>query len=491
MLPPTRNPFPTSPVSPHMRVKILPIFFLLLIVTMGFAQTPDVAATLDSYMTTHAELGRFNGSVLVAKDGKILLSKGYGYADFEKRVPYTADTKHEVASITKMFTSMAALMLRDKGKLKLEDSICNYLTDCPAAWRGVTVQHLMRHTSGIPDYEEKLEIFSPKHVEFMIKPDVTDIIIRDAKKLPLDFAPGEKFHYSNTAYIVLSQIVEKVSKQPFNKFIEKKILKPAGMTASGMLNYKKLPSNFAAGYGNPEFGWEKFLPGISLINEPLKKVPQISLQAPAGDAALYSTVDDIYKWSVIMDGKTNKLVSDKLAAEIFTPGLSGYGYGWFIDTSFGKKRYGHTGGLPGYISDFSKIPDEGLTVVIFSNVEGMRLSRVKRDLTAIVFGRPYEQPVKGSVAKLTAEQFAALVGNYKMPDGATMKISKDAAPDSLLAAHVPDQFRAGLVPLSPTEFYVPLAEGRAIFTLGTDGRATKVNLRFNGTDQIGERIPQE
>ncbi len=479
-----------------MRMNKFPAFILSAVVLIFYVsaaaaqatQAADTAAAIDRYLTARTELGRFSGAVLVAKDGQVIFRRGYGFADVEKRIPYAPETRHEVASITKMFTSMAALMLRDKGKLKLEDSICNYLADCPEAWKPVTVQNLMRHTSGIPDYEEKLELNSPKHVEFMIKPDATDIIYADAKKLPLDFKPGEKFHYSNTAYIVLARIVEKVSGQPYYKFVEKNILKPAGMKSSGMMNYRKPPANLAAGYSSETLGWDKVLPGVSLTGGHLKRVPQISLQAPAGDAALYTTVDDLYKWSRVMDGSTG-LVSAKTAQEVFTPGLENYGYGWFINKAFETKRFSHTGGLPGYASDFTKLPEKNLTTIIFSNMENTRLSRIKRDIIAIVLGKPYDPPVTGKAVTLTAEQFAKLEGNFKMADGATLRIFKEAKPDSLLAAHIPDRYMAGLIPMSATEFYMPLTEGRAIFTVDETGRAIKVNMRYNGEDHPGERIP--
>jgi CubicO group peptidase (beta-lactamase class C family) len=475
-----------------MRQKNLSAFTLLLLLLVlalipVCAQAPDVAATIDRYLTARSELGRFNGAVLVAQEGRIIFRKGFGFADVEQRLPYTADTRQEVASITKMFTSMAALMLRDKGKLDLGYSICSYIDNCPAAWRRVTVQNLMRHTSGIPDYEEKLELFSPKHVEFMIKPDATDIIFADAKKLPLDFKPGEKFNYSNTGYIVLAHIIEKVSGEDYYRFVEKNILKPAGMNSSGMMNSRKPPTGLAAGYSGRNVDWDKFLPGISVTDLGLKKVPRISLEEPAGDAALYSTIDDLYKWSEIMDGKT-KLVSEKIAQEVFTPGLDGYGYGWFIDGVFGK-RYSHTGGLPGYVTDFTKLPEKHLTVIVFSNIESVRLSRVRRDVIAIALGMPWDMPVSGNVAALTPDQYAKLFGNFKMADGVVMKISKEDKPNSMLAAELTGQYTAGLIPLSPTEFYMPLAEGRATFTLDETGRAVKINMHYSGEDHIGERIP--
>jgi CubicO group peptidase (beta-lactamase class C family) len=482
-----------------MRIKFLPVLSLLVLTFVSLpisgqilGPSTDIAAQIDRYLTARTGLGRFNGVALVALDGKVILRKGYGFADIEKRIPFAPETRQEVASITKMFTSMSALMLRDKGKLKLEESICVYLDDptdrCPDAWKPVTVQNLMRHTSGIPDYEEKLELFSPKHIEFMVKPNATDIIYADAKKLPLDFKPGEKFNYSNTGYIVLAHIVEKVSGQPYYKFVEKNILKPAGMASSGMMNYLKPPASLAAGYSGQNVGWEKFLPGFSVTGIGYKKVPQISLESPAGDAALYSTVDDLYKWSVIMDGNS-KLVSAKTAQEVFTPGLEGYGYGWFIDNPPFGKRYSHTGGLPGYVTDFTKLPDKNLTVIVFSNIESVRLSRARRDVIAIALGQPWDMPVSGKVVTLTADQCKNLLGEFKLADGALVKIAKEENKDWPITAQVPKQYTAGLIPLSPTEFYMPLAEGRVTFTLDEQGRAVKVNLHYSGEDRIGERIP--
>jgi CubicO group peptidase (beta-lactamase class C family) len=459
------------------------LLVVVLLAVPALGQTQGIAEAIDKYLLVRTELGRFSGAVLVAKDGKIIFRKGYGYADVERKIPYTPETQHEVASITKMFTSMAALKLRDQGKLKLTDSICNYLDDCPDAWKPVTVQHLMRHTSGIPDYEEKLELGSEKHVEFMRKPDSTAIIFADAKKLPLDFKPGEKFHYSNSGYVVLSYLIEKVARKPFNEFVTKTLLKPAGMKESGLFGRNTFPKKLAPGYTHGDLSWEIVLAGAPLTAGHLKKLPQIALTPPAGDAALYSTVDDLYRWSVVMDG--GRLVSAEEVAEVFTPGLDGYGYGWFIDRGFERKRVWHTGGLPGYASDFVKFPDDKVTIVLFSNVERTRLSRIRRDISAIVFGKPYDMPVRGNVVKLSADQFAKFVGDYKMSDGAILTIGSE--PDNL-SARIKDRFFAGLIPMSETEFYFPLAEGKAIFTLDETGRAVKVNLRYSGEDHLGERV---
>ena len=457
------------------------LFFTTLVWTPElYAQ--DVQA-IDKYLSIRTEMGRFSGAVLIAKGDKIILRKGYGFADVEKRTPYTPETQHQVASISKMFTAMAALKLRSYGKLRFDISICNYISDCPETWKPITVSHLIHHTSGIPDYEEALELGSEKYLQFMAAPDASTKIFENAKKQALEFKPGEEFHYSNTAYVVLSFIIQKVSGKPFEDFVTKNILQPAGMKNSGVFNTRSSPKKLASGYTYGDIGWEKTLAGIPLTAGHLKKIPLLPLNAPEGDAGIYSTVDDLYLWSKAMDG--GKIVSADEVKEVFTPEKENYGFGWFIDNGFERKRARHNGMLPGYVSDFIKFPDDKITIIIFSNIDRAPLSRIARDVTAIVLGKPYDMPVRGQVVSLSQEEFAKLEGEYKTPDGRQLIIRKD--PD-MLVAELKGAYTAGLIPLSRTEFYMPLGDGRAIFTISADGKAVKVNMRYSGEDHLAERV---
>jgi CubicO group peptidase (beta-lactamase class C family) len=479
-------------VSP--RVVLLFLLAAVILTPPASAQTNDAARALDEYLSARTALGRFSGAVLVAKGERVIFRRGYGYADVERRAPYTPETRHQIASVTKMFTSMAALKLRDAGKLRLEDLICKYLAGCPAAWQPITIQNLMRHTSGIPNYEERLELGSEKYMEFMSRPDVTDAIVEDAKKLPLDFKPGEKFHYSNTGYIVLGYVVEAAAHQAFAAVLTDTVLKPAGLTHTGVVGYGATPKNIANGYTFGDIGWEMTLAGYPLTAGHLKAQAQIygreltekerrSFTHASGDGCLYSTLDDLLRWSRIMDG--GKFVSPAEAAEVFTPGLGGYGYGWIADTAFGRRRLRHTGALPGYTSQLIKFPEEKLTIIIFSNLDRARMGSIVRDVSAIVFGRPYDPPVRGTVMKLSAPQLDALVGDYKTTDGQVLRVRH--APD-YLTAEIKGQYTAGLIPLSPTEFYFPLADGRAVFTLDAAGKAARVNMRYSGEDHVAARV---
>jgi CubicO group peptidase (beta-lactamase class C family) len=470
-----------------MRFRILVLGLLFSVATIAVSQSvpgqsKDIGESINEYLSVRTEMGRFSGAILVARNGAIILRQGYGFADVEKQIPYTPDTQHEVASISKMFTAMAALKLQEQGKLRLDEPVCKYLDDCPEAWKPVTIQQLIRHTSGIPDYEEKLELGSDNYLGFMTQPNTSARIVENAKKQALDFKPGEKFHYSNTGYIVLGYVLQKAADMPFSEYIEKNLLQPAGMKRSGVLGTKDAPKSLATGYTFGDIGWEKTLAGYPLTAGHLKKMPRLELTPPAGDAWLYSTVDDLYRWSQAMEG--NGVITAAAINETFTAGLGNYGYGWFIDNGFGRKRTRHNGMLPGYTSDFIRFPDEKITIIIFSNLDRAPLSRIMRDVTAIVLGTPYDMPVRGKVISLTEPQIAQLVGDYKTTDGQVLTIRKE--PEFLIAS-IKGRYNAGLIPLSPTEFYFPLADGKAIFTV-ENGRAKKVNMRYSGEDHLAERV---
>jgi Beta-lactamase class C and other penicillin binding proteins len=342
-------------------------------------------------------MGNFSGAVLIAKGDRILFRKGYGYADVEKGVPFTPETQHEVASVSKMFTAMAALKLRDDGRLGLNDSICRYLDDCPVIWQPITVDQLIHHTSGIPDYEEALDLGSKTYMDFMMSLDAMKQIVSDARKKPLDFPPGTKFHYSNTAYNLLSYIVQRAAGEHFADFVTKTLLKPAGMTHSGVIGVNH-PSHLAAGYTWGDLGWDRLLTGEPLSKH-AERVGDLPLTQPDGDAWLFTTLDDLYKWSKVMDG--GKLVPPGDVAEVFKPEIDGYGFGWFIDRGFNRPRYSHTGALPGRVTYFAKFPADSVTIIILSNVDHGRMASVSRDLSQIALGLPYDMPVRGKVTTLT------------------------------------------------------------------------------------------
>ena len=442
-----------------------------------------VAATLDRYLTTRTEMGQWSGAVVVSRGGHEILRRGYGFADVARAIPFRPDTQVPVASISKMFTALVALTLRDAGKLALDDSICRFVDDCPDAWRPVTLEHLVHHRSGIPDYEERLEIASDAYFELMTRPGAPARIVAQARTEPLQFVPGERFSYSNTGYVLLAMALEKASGMPFPRLVTETVLRPAGMKDSSARGEGPSPPRLAVGYTSGDVGWAALLRGVSLTAGHLRPVPALALEGPQGDAWLTSTVDDLLRFSTLLEGSA--LVPAPLAAEIASADADGYGAGWFVDRGFDRRRMHHNGILPGYVSDFIRFPDDRITIALVSNLDRARLSRIARDVSAIVLGQPFDMPVRGDVVTLTAEEQTRLTGDYRTAEGMTLNVRVE--PD-YLTAELKGHYTAGLIPMSATEMYFPLADGRAIFELGADGRAVQVNMRYSGEDHVATRV---
>jgi CubicO group peptidase (beta-lactamase class C family) len=432
------------------------------------------AARVQTYASEAARLGRFNGVVLVAV-GPDVYRGAFGYADVARRRPMTDQTQFEIASLTKMFTAFAILKLRDEGRLQLGDSVCKYLHPCPPQWQAVTIDEVLHHRGGIPDYESSLDMESDKYYAFMTQPDDAHRILERESALPLDFAPGTQFSYSNTGYIVLSYIIEAASGMPYAAYLHSRIFGPAHMTHTGIIGVDPA-ANLAVGYAAPDVTWAQRLAGFTLQNAGVKPVPKLTLSQPHGDAALFSTADDLLVWARIMLGGAPHLVSDAERREIWT-NVDGYGDGWMISPQFGRERYRHTGELPGFLSNIAVYPQSKTIVIMLDNLD-TPMNAITRDLNAAVFNAPYDPPVTGTEVTISPEDKRRIVGAYKTGDGSTACVSDGG---SMMQVEIKDRFTAGLIPLAPDRFYMPLSSGTVTFT------PASMNMRYNGEDHIAAR----
>lgn len=337
----------------------------------------QIAAKVDEYLNAAVKFNHFSGSVLVARDGQPVISKGYGMANYELNVPNTPQTVFRIGSITKQFTAMTIMMLQERGKLNVNDPICIHLENCPAAWQPVTLRHLLTNTSGIPSYTEL-----PDFDKISTRAELLDLF-RDK---PLEFTPGEKFAYSNSGYYLLGLIIEKASGKPYAEFLRDNIFVPLGMKNSGYDDSQTLLPNRANGYE-----WE----GKSFIN-----ARYINMATPYSAGALYSTTEDLLLWDKAL--YTEKLVSRKSLDEMFAPfrelvrdGWEGYAYayGWMIGKQSGRQVSRHDGGIRGFSTDIIRFPSERVTVIVLSNNQDVVPYKLANDLSAIAFGAPYKLPV--------------------------------------------------------------------------------------------------
>jgi CubicO group peptidase (beta-lactamase class C family) len=329
---------------------------LMMVAALLSSAMPTAAATLseeaDALLSGLIRADDPGVAVLVSQNGKILFEKGYGLADLEHHVPVTPQTVFRIGSITKQFTAAAILKLQEEGRLNVNDKLSKYIPDFP---RGdeVALRELMNHTSGIHDYV-------PDQPSDVAKPTTTVALIKEIEKHPYDFDPGTQWRYDNSGYWLLGYIVEKVSGQSYGDFLRDRFFQPLRMAHTGV--YRKhlgLPHE-AVGYSLGTNGFEP----------PFYIDPSWN----GGDGALYSTLEDLYRWN---EGIFNGQVLDAASLKaVFTPVAitasqlnsgDGYGFGWFIGRYRGLRDISHGGEVPGFSCTLLRLPDERFTVVVLAN----------------------------------------------------------------------------------------------------------------------------
>ena len=330
----------------------------------------QLASKIDSFLAGLAAQDRFSGSVLVAKDGQVVLSKGYNLADREHALPNTPQTAFRIGSLTKQFTAMAILQLQQVGKLDVQDPICDYLQDCPDAWRPITIHHLLTHTSGIPELTAL-----PTFPDFKKRPATPAETIDQFRELPLDFTPGEAWSYSNSGYIVLGAIVEAASGEPYCNFIDRHITQPLQMANTGCESTRPDIDGLAQGYSDSN-----------------TIADFIDMSVPLSGGGLVSTVEDLYLWDQAL--YTTTLLSQPLLDLLFTPMApipantgtqDGYGYGWIIGDQLNRRRLWHRGGIEGFVSEIDRYPERRDTIIVLANREDVSLPDISAQIAQMIF----------------------------------------------------------------------------------------------------------
>jgi len=330
----------------------------------------DLGKVLDDYISQDKPL--FSGSILVARDGEVLLSKGYNYANWELKSPNSAQTKYRISSITKPITATMIMMLAEGGLLNLDDKLCDHLSGCPNEWQEITIQDLLAHTSGVPEYTTLLgaaaESREPHNVRALID------LFQDES---LEFPAGETYQYSNSNYILLGAVVEQVSGQRYGEFLEKAILNPLDIEESGMDYADRILKDRAAGYR---------IEGRALIN-----APYLDMSNAYATAGMYSTVGDLYAFDQALYNEL--LISQESQEIMYTPqfaadGSGGsYGLGWQLGEAYGHRRVGHSGGINGFRVFMGRYLDDRVTIIVLSNIETEDVGNIVEDLEQIIFNK--------------------------------------------------------------------------------------------------------
>ena len=418
------------------------------------ASVQQIIAKADEYMNAAVKVNNFSGSVLVAREGKPVFSKGYGMANIELNVPNSPDTVFRLGSITKQFTAMAIMILNEQGKLSVNDPICKYLPECPAAWQPITIRNLLTHTSGIANYTG-----FPNFDKTAVLPITTAEMFTLLKDKPLDFAVGEKYSYSNSGYFLLGSIIERTSGKTYADFLQEKIFTPLGMKQTGYDNPLRIIKNRASGYSKQ---------GGEFVN-----AAYMDMTIPFAAGAMYSTTGDLLIWDQAL--YTEKLVSRKSLDEMFTPFKSNYGYGWSIGKRFDHQEISHGGSIYGFATEIDRYPNDKLTVIVLSNVQGAPSEEVANSLSAIVFGAAYKIPKERREIVVDAKILEKYVGDYEL--AAPKVVLSFALENGKLFGLLGGQSKFALSAESETVFFSKDVNLQVTFNRDAQGRTT--GMTFN------------
>ncbi len=336
------------------------------------ALTENVSFKLDSVFKRYNKRQDFHGSVLVAKNGKLIFSKQYGYADFGKKIKLDNQNTFQLASVSKQFTAASILILFEKGLLKLDDKVTKYYPDFP--YEDVTIRHLLNHTSGLPQYfylaeKEWKKEKAPTNAEMME--------MMAEFKLQHYFKSGSRFDYSNTGYFVLASLVEKISGKSYPDFVEEHIFKPLDMTNSYVYRFEQdgIVDNQLYGFRIYR-GWRHI------------KIPGTVNDAITGDKNVYSTAEDLFKW--INGLNSGKIISKSTLDQMYTKGLTKYGkkvpygFGFRIDDKDVEKVVYHYGKWNGFATSIKQYTDSEITIITLEHSNFRSMNHLNETVKRIV-----------------------------------------------------------------------------------------------------------
>lgn len=430
----------------------------------------DVISDIDAVLQAAYEPDEPGAAVIAVKDEQVVFRRGYGMANLELAVPIAPATVFRLASITKQFTAVAILMLMEQGRLALHDPLTRFFPDYPTHEHTITVEHLLTHTSGIRSYTDM-----PEWPPLWRKDFAVQELIDFFKQQPIQFAPGERWAYNNSGYVLLGAIIEQVSGLSYAQFIQQQIFEPLGMRQSYYDQPTRIISKRAAGYQKGPDGYTN--------------AEYLSMTQPYAAGALASTIDDLARWDAALS--SDALLQTATLERAWTPyrlrdgSLTDYGYGWRLSEWQGRRTMEHSGGIHGFATYALRMPTEGVFVAILSNhPDGPSTELLALKIAALLLGQPYQEPAP---IVLSGDALAPYVGQYRNAAGVVWTVACDSDRLFIQEAERP---RTVLVPIASTAFHpdgMPLVQ--LVFTLGADAIVTALEWRKrSGRPERAERI---
>lgn len=381
-------------------------FVLMLCVApfISIVHASDINKKIEDYVQSFYDVGQFNGTVLVSKNGKRIFSSGYGYANFEWEIKNTPETKFRIGSITKQFTAMLIMQLVEEGKINLDDSISKHIPDYRKdIGEKVTIHHLLTHTSGIPSYTALPDFGSVSMKKYSVDDFTKEFCSHD-----LAFEPGTKFSYNNSGYFLLGNIIEKVTNKSYADALAEKIFIPLGMKNSGYDLHQTILKHRAGAYSAG-------LAGVT-------NAAYLDMSLPYAAGSMYSNVNDLMIWDKALHEYA--LITKASTEKMYQPtALKNYAYGWSIDElpaeEYGKtlKNISHGGGINGFNTYISRLMDDKYLIVLLNNTGGAPLGEMSKGITKILYNKSYTKaqptPDKHLYSLMKNEGLQAATSEYE------------------------------------------------------------------------------
>ncbi|MYM21076.1 serine hydrolase [Duganella sp. FT135W] len=438
-------------------------FFMVVLATGSNAQDLQ---RLERVADTLAKEQNFSGAVLVAKGDKVLLQKAYGEANFEWGIRNSSDTRFRLGSVTKQFTAASVLLLQERGKLKLSDPVGQHLPELPTAWHAITIQQLLTHTAGIHSFTDLPEY---RNIERFAKSPAE--ILELVRARPLDFEPGSRWDYSNSGYVLLGMLIEKVSGVTYEQFVQQNIFTPLQMKDSGYDTNAAIIPRRAAGYAS--------------LGQELSNAEFIHMSVPYAAGALYSTTRDLLRWqNALYEGR---LLSLSSVRAMTTPVPPGYGLGLMIMDGPEGKRYFHAGEIEGFSTLSSYRPDEKISVIILSNIEKRELMWMELPLAQVALKQKVILPSERTLMSLTPARLDELAGTYAAADGAKTWVKRDG---TQLSVRQGGQPWLPIFAESNKQFFARSADVQFEFNLAANGTVEALTRHQFGSLQRMSRVAE-
>jgi CubicO group peptidase (beta-lactamase class C family) len=425
----------------------------------------DKNKKMEELVTAYAEQGKFNGNVVVTQKGAVVYEGSFGLRDAENKIPHQANDIFLIGSVTKQITSAVIMQLQEEGKLSVTDKLSKYFTGFPNGDK-ITIENLLTHTAGIHNYTDDEKIMKGDLTKHFSQQEMLAIL----KSYKPDFEPGAKWNYSNSGYSILGYIIEKVTGKPYETVVRQRIFTPLHMTTSGF-DFADLSSpNKSKGY-------------FSLADNKITPAPILDSSLPFSAGAVYTTLNDLAKWERAIT--TGKLIKPASWNKVFTPYKNKYGYGWGIDSLYGKLMTTHGGGIPGFSSYIMRFPKEEVAIIAFDNASGRQLALISNGLAAIMFDQSINKPSAHKEVTIDSSILQQYVGEYQLAPTFSITVTEEG---NNLKAQATGQPQFDIYAEKEAFFFLKVVDAQIEFVKDESGKVTELILHQNGAHQKGKKI---